>query len=622
MKLTTHIEPSPIHIMGNNPKSHMHAQQEQHPSIPLYHPDNSETAFFSHSLPITSCDLLSLSTESLHTLPSVESDTECSESVPVSRKAAKSLRLFRNEDTQPDSPTQKNIKNKHPHKYQQEQPGIILSNAIPANHISLVDQEHYNKDGFPTSACSLPEYSTLANLPRDQIRLCTLPTKHLNKEASSLSPPPSPSHKTEVSAVSYFPHHSKDKTAGVEEDPSDAHDYSLAVELTPFKHKVGGHTAIFRFSKRAVCKALVRRENLWYESVELHHQALLRFMPRYIGVLYVRHTESPEVVLEDNMHILPGFNGSGATQVNCQLRDKVLKEVFNYRCSTSDELGLEDKPKSMVRHRSNSSVLHKRGQLAQNTKSELFILLEDLTRGMSKPCVIDLKMGTRQYGLEATLKKQLSQAAKCASTTSRSLGVRICGMQTWHIPSQSYFYQNKYFGRRVRAGYQFQACLSKFLYNGVSAYSIIRHIPYILKELKDLESIISTLVGARLYGSSLLMMYDAENDEHPIRVKIIDFAQCITGKDPLPEGTTCPPKHPNHPDIGYLKGLDSLKLYFTRIWEDIVGVAYDENYPINPEDFQQKIFELDEFDVDRYPDDEDHEEDFLHLDDAESDISL
>ena len=43
-----------------------------------------------------------------------------------------------------------------------------------------------------------------------------------------------------------------------EDEGEDEHrEYPLAVELKPFTNRVGGHTAIFRFSKRAVCKALV-----------------------------------------------------------------------------------------------------------------------------------------------------------------------------------------------------------------------------------------------------------------------------------------------------------------------------------------------------------------------------
>lgn len=55
-----------------------------------------------------------------------------------------------------------------------------------------------------------------------------------------------------------------------------------AVELKPFRHQVGGHTTVYRFSRRAVCKKLNSKENMFYETVEQHHPELLGFMPRYV----------------------------------------------------------------------------------------------------------------------------------------------------------------------------------------------------------------------------------------------------------------------------------------------------------------------------------------------------
>lgn len=53
-----------------------------------------------------------------------------------------------------------------------------------------------------------------------------------------------------------------------------------AVELKPYKHQVGGHTALFRFSKKAVCKSLSNKENEFYEAIETRHKELLKFLPK------------------------------------------------------------------------------------------------------------------------------------------------------------------------------------------------------------------------------------------------------------------------------------------------------------------------------------------------------
>lgn len=64
-----------------------------------------------------------------------------------------------------------------------------------------------------------------------------------------------------------------------------------AVELKPFSHQVGGHSTVFRFSRRAVCKQLSNRENEFYERIERRHPEMLRFIPRFV-TLYVEHLRS------------------------------------------------------------------------------------------------------------------------------------------------------------------------------------------------------------------------------------------------------------------------------------------------------------------------------------------
>jgi len=58
-----------------------------------------------------------------------------------------------------------------------------------------------------------------------------------------------------------------------------------------------------------------------------------------------------------------------------------------------------------------------------------YIVLDNLTTNMSCPCVLDLKMGTRQYGDDASAMKKALFEERCAQSTSQSMGVRISGIQ-------------------------------------------------------------------------------------------------------------------------------------------------------------------------------------------------
>ncbi|KAJ2549487.1 inositol polyphosphate kinase kcs1 [Coemansia sp. RSA 1933] len=134
-----------------------------------------------------------------------------------------------------------------------------------------------------------------------------------------------------------------------------------------------------------------------------------------------------------------------------------------------------------------------------------FILMADLTASMRRPCILDLKMGTRQHGVDAPAKKVISQTIKCAATTSKELGVRMCGLQVFKADRNRYLFQDKYYGRSLNK-FTFQRSLLEFLDNGESVMAYL--IPSLLLKLRNLYRTVEQMHGFRFFGSSLLLVYD------------------------------------------------------------------------------------------------------------------
>ncbi|KAM4740872.1 inositol hexakisphosphate kinase 1 isoform 1-T2 [Anableps anableps] len=333
------------------------------------------------------------------------------------------------------------------------------------------------------------------------------------------------------------------------------------VSLEPFIHQVGGHTSMMRYDDHTVCKPLISREQRFYESLP---PEMKEFTPEYKGVVlvcfegdsdgYINLVAYPYV---DNTEGVTGEHEERDPQEREQPRRKHSRRSL-HRSSSSTEHKEEradrrevhdtdssdnltelksprldpkihsDVPFQMldwnsglasekISHNPWSLVCHKQQLSRMRSESKdrklfKFLLLENVVHHFSYPCILDLKMGTRQHGDDASEEKAARQMKKCEQSTSATLGVRVCGMQVYQMSTGHYLCRNKYYGRGLSIE-GFHQALHQYLHNGKCLRQDL--FEPILNKLHSLKVVLERQASYRFYSSSLLIIYEGKEPDGP-----------------------------------------------------------------------------------------------------------
>ncbi|KIN95071.1 hypothetical protein M404DRAFT_166805 [Pisolithus tinctorius Marx 270] len=240
------------------------------------------------------------------------------------------------------------------------------------------------------------------------------------------------------------------------------------------------------------------------------------------------------------------------------------------------------------------------------------IVLENLTYGFHKPCILDVKLGTILYDEDAPPEKKERMIRTAANTTSLSTGVRLTGFQVYANDHPDPVLTPKKYGKMIKP---------EHLPDGIARFFPFRHpassttappsfpsssddittpdniqpgLPplslfvLLTRLLEALERLRAALAEAevRIVGGSILIIYegdwaraekasfeenddddecedeDENDDPRPFRLSLIDFAhtRLVPGQGP---------------DTGVLLGIDTL-IRLIRERRDVVQLLINE----------------------------------------------
>eukprot|EP00291_Cryptomonas_curvata_P016757 CAMPEP_0172163902 /NCGR_PEP_ID=MMETSP1050-20130122/7535_1 /TAXON_ID=233186 /ORGANISM="Cryptomonas curvata, Strain CCAP979/52" /LENGTH=407 /DNA_ID=CAMNT_0012834155 /DNA_START=53 /DNA_END=1273 /DNA_ORIENTATION=+ len=203
--------------------------------------------------------------------------------------------------------------------------------------------------------------------------------------------------------------------------------------------------------------------------------------------------------------------------------------------------------------------------IRQCDKGSPSLLLEDLTNGYRCPCVLDIKMGLSTAAPDRRPEKLARCKSKDMTSTTGSLGARICGMRVYKVEQGEFEQMDKHWGKKLTPK-EFCAGLERFFNNGRRVRR--RLVPRFLDRLRQIQEVMEKQTAYHFFASSILFIYEGyeeagdgaedagADDAVRMDVRMIDFAHVFEKKESSSDT-----------DASYCSGLANLM----QVLEDIAA---------------------------------------------------
>ncbi len=327
---------------------------------------------------------------------------------------------------------------------------------------------------------------------------------------------------------------------------------SSKLKFKPFQYQLSGHTPILSFSTNdgKLYKPFILEEALFYQRLSIDFPELISYLPTYYGVRCINHNN---VIIYNNT--LNNIN-------------KTMKNTKNTKKNTKINVNT---------NKGDSWAFFCFNKKFQKEGLHNYIVLKDLTCDFNFPIILELKLGTRQHGINESPEKIQRKMERCSRSTSKKLGVRVAGMMIHRDHDHPKLVINKYDGLQLNNETFFNCLVTYFTNNNNQILKDI--IQKFIIKLIELKNILEKKKSLSLYSSSLLFIYESESNSNSsndgnqnnnnkinkinekkqgqnIELKMIDFARYTYFDNELDI---------KEQSSEYIKGINTIIEYFNKL---------------------------------------------------------